>query len=202
MKVHLTYCLLSIIAVLTGACDKQSFGSDIPDPKLPTTPIYVPIYSPGDTSKGAAYANKLTHAWKASVFCKTAFLDSTKISLQFFTYTAQGFIRERIGIGSALKVGGEGEYRFHTDIYTTPPESKVSPSYSTWQSDGDVTEDSYRVDSTDVLNRLVITKIDLPNKRVEGTFHASFNIKEPRINVINPKKVTFSEGRFWATIRD
>lgn len=76
------------------------------------------------------------------------------------------------------------------------------PMYSTWSSDGDVSEDLYLIDSTDLQNGLVINKIDLLNKRVEGTFHISYNLQEPRINPVNHKKVTFSAGRFWATIRD
>jgi hypothetical protein len=58
------------------------------------------------------------------------------------------------------------------------------------------------MDSTDQKNSLVISQIDLANKRVEGTFHATCNLQEPRINALNSKKVTFSVGHFWATIRD
>jgi|GEM_PF-3726011 len=74
--------------------------------------------------------------------------------------------------------------------------------YGTYTSDGDVVEDVYRADSTDSKKTLIITHLDLNNKRVEGTFHVSFLIKEPRINAANPRKVTFSGGRFWAVIRD
>ncbi|HAD11156.1 MAG TPA: hypothetical protein DCF33_01835 [Saprospirales bacterium] len=87
-------------------------------------------------------------------------------------------------------------------MYTEPPIDVVSTGYGIWTSDGDVLEDSYRLDTTDTDNKLIITKIDLPNKRVEGKFHVSYDIKEPRASPINPKEVTFSECRFWATIRD
>jgi len=145
-------------------------------------------------------ANKLTASWSASVFCKTAFLDSTRLGITLYTFKSDGSLRESIGLGAVSK-NAVGLYGFASDIFYIHP-NEVFTSYGTWTSDGDVSEDYYRMDSTDIKNSLVITKIDLANKRVEGTFHASYNLQEPRFNPLNPKKVTFSEGRFWATIRD
>jgi hypothetical protein len=189
------------ITVTVLACKKEE---PIPiEPIIPTPPpIYVPIFEPGDTTKGAAYSNKLTASWKGSVYCKTSFLDATKLSLTLYTFTNDGSTREELHLGSISKNDGVGQYGFATDIYSPAPTGKVFTFYNTWASDGDVTEDAFSIDSTDQKNSLVITKIDLANKRVEGTFHASYNLQEPRINPLNPKKVTFSVGRFWATIRD
>ena len=193
--------LVFVMLMIIASCKKEE-----PDPR-PIIPVeeptlYVPIFESGDTSKGAAYSNKLTSKWSASVFCRTAFLDSTKLALQLFTYTANGSLREHLVLGAVPKIGGIGQYNFAADYYSAVPPGEVYTSYSTWSSDGDVTEDGYQVDTTDLKNQLVITKIDLSNKRVEGTFHVSYNIREPRFNPANPKKVTFSAGRFWATIRD
>jgi hypothetical protein len=105
-------------------------------------------------------------------------------------------------LGAIPKHNGLGKYAFHTDVHTPAPLGTVFTSYGTFSSDGDVSEDYYLVDSTDLKNGLVITRIDLPNKRLEGSFHVSYNLQEPQLNQLNPKKVTFSEGHFWATIRD
>lgn len=199
-RTHLLFLLA--ILILANACKKEDPDPEPPTPTPTEPPVYVPIFEPGDTSKGAAYSNKLTAVWRASVFCKSAFLDSTKLAIQLFTYTSNGSLREQLVLSAVPKIGGVGEYSFATDNHSAVPANKVYTFCSTWTSDGDVTEDGYYVDSTDLKNQLIITKIDLANKRIEGKFHASYNIREPRINPANPKKVTFSEGRFWATIRD
>ena len=192
--------LFFILIVIIAACKKEE-----PNPTEqitpPDPPIYVPIFEPGDTSKGAARANKLTASWSADTYCKMSFSDSNKINIHFFTYTSDGSRRESLGFGPFLK-NYLGVYNLASTTSGNAPNGKVLTSYGTWTSDGDVTEDYYLLDSTELKNRLVITKIDLANKRVEGTFHATFNIQEPRSNPLNPKKVTFSEGRFWAIIRD
>lgn len=195
IHLHLLFTLL----ILANACKKED-----PDPEPPTPtepPIYVPIFEPGDTSMGAANANKLTAVWSGDTYCKKSFSDSTKLILNFYTYTSDGSRRESIGLAPFSKTN-IGEYKLTPFTTNDLPANKVIGSYARWSSDGDVLEDSYQLDSTDLKNRFVVTKIDLVNKRVEGLFHASYNIREPRINPANPKKVTFSEGRFWATIRD
>ncbi len=197
------YLLLAILTILFWRCEKESGFPDYTSNPLPPTPVYVPIYEPGDTSLGAACGLKATQQWRASVFCKSAFLDSSKISIKIFTYAKDGYsIREFLTFNAISKKEGERQYSFYIDPYATPMNDQVYSSYSIWTSDGDVLEDSYRLDTTDTHNKLIITKIDLPNKRVEGKFHVSYDIKEPRASPINPKEVTFSECRFWATIRD
>jgi hypothetical protein len=186
--------------ILIFFCCKKEYP--IPDPIIiPEPPVYVPIYAPGDTSMGAAYAQKLTASWKASVYCERSFFDATKLSIAFYTYASDGLsTRESIGL-DAFPKNLPGTYKFTpqiTGVKDLEP-GEIFTGYSTWTSDGDVLQDLYLVDSTDIQNRLVITQIDLLNKRVEGTFHISYNLQEPRIN---PKKVTFSVGRFWARIRD
>lgn len=184
------------------ACNKEGIVPIEPGP--PTQPpIYVPVFEPGDTSKGAAYANKLTAFWRAEAFCKQSLFDSTKLYVAFFTYTKDGSTRETGGFAYFSK-NSLGNYTITTSTSGIDqlPLGIVSATYNTWSSDGDVSEDFYKVDSTDQKNGLTINKIDLVNKRVEGAFHVSYNLQEPRLNPQNPKKVTFSEGRFWATIRD
>lgn len=195
---------IQFIFLCTALLGITSCKKEEPIPPDPITPnVFVPIFYPGDTSKGAAYANKLTASWQASVYCQKSFFDDDKLSIAFYTRNAQGSIRESLGM-EFVSIEHVGNYKFTTsttNIDNLPP-GEVFASYETWTSDGDVLEDYYRMDSTDVKNGLVITKIDLANKRVEGTFHASYNLQEPRRNSKNPKKVTFSEGSFWAVIRD
>ena len=194
--------LLFTFIVIIAACKKEE-----PNPTEPIIPpdppIYVPIFEPGDTSYGVVYANKLTASWSANTYCKKSIFDSTKLSIEFYTYSSNGSRRESLGF-SYFSKNNPGSYIFTTAStgINNLPLGEIFTSYATWISDGDALQDYYRIDSTNLKNRLVITKIDLANKRVEGTFHASYNIEEPRSNPLNPKKVTFSEGRFWATIRD
>ncbi|MBP6810757.1 MAG: hypothetical protein KA138_04530 [Saprospiraceae bacterium] len=191
--------LLTLLALVS--CQKEPIPKD-PSPPIPDPPIYVPIFEPGDTSKGAAYANKLTALWSAGTYCKRSIYDSTKLLLTLFTYTPVGSRRESLSL-SLFSSQNPGVYKLLPSGNSLIPSiEEVLTAYGTWSSDGDVVEDGYRVDTTDVKNTLVITKIDLANKRVEGNFHVSYNIREPRINPANPKKVTFSEGRFWADIRE
>ena len=63
-------------------------------------------------------------------------------------------------------------------------------------------EDKYVLDTTETNNHLTIKKLDLANRRIEGSFYAAFNIKEPRFNPKNPKRVVFSNGTFWGVIHD
>lgn len=197
---NVKYAFFLGLILILAACKKEAPLPPAPEPS--PEPVYVPIFEPGDTSKGAAHANKLTEVWAGSVFCKTAFLDPAQIAIQFFTYTSDGSTREQLILGAVPKVDGVGIYDLTSEINDPIFAQQVYSSYNTWTSDGDVTEDRYKLDSMDSKNHLTITKLDMTNRRIEGSFHASYNIQEPRINPLNPKKVTFSVGRFWATIRD
>jgi len=192
--------LFYTLSLLAFACKKEELPPIEPITPI-VSPIYIPIYQPGDTSMGAAYANKLTAFWRADTYCKKSFSDSTKLILHFYTYTADGSRRESVGFGPFSK-NGIGTYKLSIATTSIVPPNEALTVYATWASDGDLLEDYYFLDSTDLKNRLVITKLDLPNKRVEGSFHVSYNIQEPRYSARNPKKVTFSKGRFWAAIRD
>lgn len=184
------------------ACNKDTgFPVETYPPWVDPPPPFVPIFEPGDTSKGAAYADKLTKKWSASVFCKATFTDTSTITLQFFTYTFEGATREHLIFARIPKQGGVGQYKIK-NTNTPSPLNLPSTVYTTWAYDGDVLEDGYRITEDDLDNYLTITKLDLTKKRVEGTFHVTYQIQEPRLNVANPKTVTFSSGRFWATIRD
>jgi len=195
IDILLVFAMLMIIA----SCKKEEPD---PGPIIPVEePTYVSIFEPGDTSKGAAYALKLTANWSADTYCKKSFSDSTQLNISFYTYTSDGSRRESISFGPFSK-NNIGVYELSPFTTTGLPPNKVISSYGRWSSDGDVLEDTYQLDSTDLKNSFLITKIDLSNKRVDGTFHVSYNIREPRFNPSNPKKVTFSAGRFWATIRD
>lgn len=200
------YILLSMsLALLSiAACRKDDTPPTTPPKEIPPPSVYVPIFLPGDTSKGAAYALKLGKEWKAHVYCSDMYNDPSKLKIQFFTQTSAGYYRELLLFGLVAKSNAPGHYSLMpNDASQTPyTNTQAIPGYGTLESDGDVIGDIYSLDTTDTKNQLVVTKLDLPNKRVEGTFHVSFKIIPPRSNPANPMKVTFSEGRFWAAIRN
>jgi len=192
---------ISILAILSS-CKKEV----TPDPiHIPTVdpPVYVPIYQPGDTSMGAAYAKKLTANWKAKSSCRVqSYFDTNYVSIVFLTYNNNGEQRESLGFGFIPRFGAEKSYSLEDMTSSTLKPGNVSPYYNTWTSDGDVLQDNYEIDTTAFDNNFTVTKLDLLNKRIECTFTATFKIVEPRRYAANPKTVKFSEGRAWAVIRD
>jgi hypothetical protein len=191
-----------MLFLFTGACNKDMAEQTVvtpPEPE-PPKPVYVPIYEPGDTSKGAAYAKKLTADFRAdAIYLYNKYTNPHSIFISFGTYTKSGEPRERISFGD-LNLNTTGRYPL-----ARPPKARqgfVRVGYGTTRADGDVAEDFYHLDTTARDNTLLITKLDLVNKRIEGTFTMSFEIEEPQFNDKNPKKVKFSEGRFWAKIPD
>ncbi|MDX1910593.1 MAG: hypothetical protein SFV22_03860 [Saprospiraceae bacterium] len=195
MKHLIFYSFLLAAALLS--CKKETPE----DPVVVVPPPKVPIFLPGDTTFGAAYAEKNTYVWTANTYCKHALVDSNKLILQLFTYTANGSRRETLGLALFSK-NATGVYQFEPRVNIIPPAGSAGATYGTWSSDGDVVEDYYLIDSTDAANRLTITHIDLVNKRVEGRFHATFDLQPPRRNPANPLKASFTNGRFWAVIRE
>jgi len=78
----------------------------------------------------------------------------------------------------------------------------VGASYSRSEGHSDVIAAFYDLDAISKYNYLKITKCDTIAKRIEGAFYASYSIQSPAIpTVFEPKKVTFSSGRFWANIQ-
>jgi hypothetical protein len=192
------YFLVLILTIALFSCKKET-----PEEPVVIPPTKVPIFEPGDTTFGAAYAEKNNYAWAANTYCKHSIFDSTRLSILFRTYTPNGSVRETFGF-SYFSKGHSGVYQFSTARTGIEflPDGWLNASYSTWSSDGDVFEDHYWSDSTDASNHLTITHIDLVNKRIEGRFHAAFDLQPPRRNPANPLKATFANGRFWAVIRD
>lgn len=196
------YLLFVLVALAPFvACRKEKIVDPPPPPD--TTTVYVPIYQPGDTTMGAGYAKKLTANWKAEAICAVqSFFDTNYISIGFFTYSNNGEVREAFGFSFIPRFEGSKTYGLKKMTGSSLKPGYVSPTYGTWKYDGDVTEDIYRLDTTATDNFFRVGVIDHVNKRVEGTFTATFLIEEPRTNPANPKKVKFSDGKFWAVIQN
>jgi hypothetical protein len=193
--------IISFLLILS-ACKKDESSEPTPIPVDPPS-VYVPIYQPGDTSMGAAYAKKLTANWKATSSCRVqSYFDTNYISIVFLTYNNFGEQRESFGFGFIPRFGAEKSYFLKDMTSSTLKSGHVSPYYNTWTSDGDVLQDYYEIDTTAFDNHFTVTKLDLANKRIECTFTATFKIVEPRVYAANPKTVKFSNGRAWAYIRD
>jgi hypothetical protein len=203
MKHYLFICLCCMSLALLTTCKKEP-EEVIKPPITPDTPkVYVPIYHPGDTSSGAAYGLKLTSGWTASAQALVqTFFDTNYVAIIFLTYSSAGYIRETFGFSHIPKHDGVKKYGLKKMTGETLIEGFVTPSYGTWQSDGDVLEDRYQLDTTATDNQFEVTKMDLVNKRMECTFTVTFDIVEPRVRASNPKKVKFSNGRAWAVIED
>jgi hypothetical protein len=192
---------ISFLFILS-ACKKDEAPEPTPIPVDPPS-VYVPIYQPGDTSMGAAYAKKLTASWKATSLCRVlSFFDTNYISIIFLTYNNFGEHRESFSFGFIPRFEGEKIYSLKHMASSTLQSGNVSPTYGTWTSDGDVLQDYYEIDTTAFDNHFTVTKLDLANKRIECTFTATFKIVEPRVYAANPKTVKFSNGWAWAYIRD
>ena len=194
------YSILLGFALLTLACHKDTPSTDPiinPPPPSPTQTEYIPIYNACDTSVGKAYALKSTKRWLAGALCrsyKSNGEDSWLVELT--TCSSEGYIREFMGFGPIPDNNPVKKYMVRK-VSSSTVKGAVNSSYSTLSQDGDVLEDYYYPDTTDVENFVEIVRWDTLNKQAEGRFHISFNIKEPRWNPINPHKVTFSSGRFW-----
>ena len=196
------YPVIFTLYLLSG-CQKDKIQEPAPPPPPDTTAVYVPIYQPGDTSLGAGYAKKLTAQWNAETICIVqSFFDTNYIAIGFITYSSNGAQRESFGFSFIPRFEDDKTYGLKKMTGSTLVSGFVSPTYTTWTSDGDVIDDSYDLDTTATDNFLKMQMIDNENKRVEGTFTATFNIREPRINPANPKVVKFSEGKFWAVIQE
>ena len=190
-----------------ASCKKDSPEPIIPPVKPPDTPaVYVPIHQPGDTVNfGAGYAKKLTADWSAEAFSRVmTFVDTNLVSVSFLTYSKidLGAQREHLAFAFIPKASIGQAFLLKSMTSTTLKPGYVDATYSTWRLDGDVIEDRYNLDETATDNYFKVTKADWAKKRVEGIFTASFKIREPRVNPLNPKQVKFSGGRFWANIQD
>jgi hypothetical protein len=189
------------VILFTGACNKDMPEQTVITSPEPPKPVYVPIYEPGDTSKGAAYAKKLTADFRANAFYRiNKNTNPHTMALSFGTYTKLGEPREIITFIDLKLNTTTGRYPLAR--FPKARQGFVRAGYATARADGDVAEDFYHLDTTATDNTLLITKLDLVNKRIEGTFTMSFEIEEPQFNGKNLKKVKFSEGRFWAKIPD
>lgn len=116
-----------------------------------------------------------------------------------FTCSGDGSEREHFAIGGIPD--SKPVQRYSIKNFTSSIiEGAVDPSYSTSSDDGDVLEDIYYIDTTATDDFVQIDLWDTVNKRAEGRFSISFDIKEPRRNPINPKKVRFTSGKFWVKL--
>jgi len=161
---------------------------------------FVPIYAPCYTGTGEASAHKQTSNWSAGASCISYWASGKKYwMVQLTTCTTDGSFREILAIGGFPDELQKGYFKI-IPSGTTHPEGTAAANYGTYQQDGDVVEDIYYQDTTVTNNFAIIDRWDEINKIVEGRFFLSFQIKEPVQNSINPKKVGFSSGQFWATI--
>jgi hypothetical protein len=180
------------------ACKKENNTA----PKIEPPAAYVPIYFPDDTTRGASYAKKIMADFRAQATCQyNNFISPRDAYISMYTYTEIAELREVFRFVD-IKLNGSNKYKLINLFNTKPRPGYIRASYTTFTSDGDVIEDYYDLDSTATDNQMTITKLDLAAKRIEGLFTATYVIDTPARNDLNPPRVKFSNGRFWAVIRD
>ncbi len=193
MKKFIFINILFVFCLFSFNCKKE----EVTPSHLPE---FVPVFSPCDTSFGFAESNKLTANWNAGVNCRSYFVSGEKFWLvEFTTCSGDGSIRENFYFGRVPNANPIQLFQIHKTQNSIPNGSVIS-GYSTFSSDGDVLEDFYYTDTLSSGNYLKIEEWNNLTKRVSGSFQVSFGIKEPRRNLQNPKKVTFSSGKFWARL--
>lgn len=186
--------ILLVLCLLLTFCKKEEETPSLPNPG------FVPVHSPCDTSLGFAEAMKLTAAWKAGVNCRSYDVSGEKFwLLEFTTCSSDGSERENLFFGRVPEANPVQLFQIHKTQNSIPSGTVIS-GYATFASDGDVLEDFYHTDTLLSTNYLRIETWDSLTNRVSGSFQVSFGIKEPRRNLQNPKKVTFSSGKFWAKL--
>jgi hypothetical protein len=199
MKKILFPLFLSTLAL--WGCKEENNPTIVP-PEPPVKPVYVPIFYPGDTTSGAAYAKKLTASFKAQATCRyNTNVHPKDLYITLNTFTKIGEPRENI-LFADLKYEVPATYPLIRNLGLNRRKSFVRSNYYISSHDGDVLEDRYHLDTTATDNQLTVTKLDFVAKRIEGTFTVSYIVDEIHRNELNPAKVKFANGRFWAKIPD
>ena len=183
-----------VFAILVFA----SFGCKKEAPVTPDPPVeFVPTYTPCYKETGEASARKLTAEWSAGAACRSYLVSGRKYWLVELTTCSNGdgSLTENLVIG---RIPDDNPAQNFKIVPSAPslPEGEATTYYSTFQQDGDVAEDLYLQDTTVTNNYVIIDRWDTANKRVEGRFFLSFQIKEPVQNAINPKKVVLHRVSF------
>jgi len=193
-----TVSYFTLFILFFAACRKDE-PTKIVDPPPPPTE-YIPTYSPCGTETGEVFAIKSTKRWQAGASCRTVKISGKTYWVVEFTTCSSGALRESITFGAIPDHNPIQKYAFqhwHNGVIA----GTLDPRYHILGADGDVLEDTYSIDTTtSVTNFFEIDRWDKANKRAEGHFAFSANIREPRYNPASPKKVAFTSGRFWLNL--
>lgn len=207
------YATLFVLSL--SACQKEESASTgtvtstgKKDTTTTTTPVVVsnvPIFRPADTTQGAITALKQGKVWKAGGYAVLQGFKghSEKVwSIGFGTVTNDGKIRRESFL---CRVPLDGLYKklpLHPVLRLSRRDT-AHCFYGRLYEDGDVFGDSYDIDTIATDNFLYITKCDTVNKRMEGIFNASFRLAmPPATDPTNPLVLKFTQGKFWAVIRN
>jgi hypothetical protein len=193
--------LAALFLGLLISCQKQApeLGPTLPPLPPPSEPF--PIYLPCDTSMGVATAKKLTGNWKAGVICrKVQSAGKDYWVFELTTCTVGNTMRELLGFAGVPDSSPAQKFPLKKITGSNFEEGWIDPTYATVSDDGDVLEDYYWPDTTVSSIYFQIDLWDKVNKRAEGSFSIVLNIQEPRVNPVNPKRATFTSGKFWVTL--
>lgn len=187
-------CTIAIVALLNAlACHKDDTSTSNP-PSIPPALPYVEVFAPCDTSEGVAEALKITAPWVAEGDCWSYnSLGKKYWNIEMFTCDGLAY-RERVAF---FRIPNDNPIRRYVlTRLSAASEGSVRATYIRLTGDGHVPQDYYDLDTLALGDFLRIDVWDTLNKRAEGRFRVSFEVREPRNNPDNLEKVTFYQGKF------
>lgn len=157
----------------------------------------MPIYSPGNMEHGSVSACRNGKNWEASGAAYRYAERDSIFQLSGTTYTYDGIPREGWGISEIpLQIGSYSVYRYP---FVGGFIGKPTAGFYIITSDGDVLEDTYRIDE-DCNNYVKVTALDTVANKVAGCFELHFVVQQPKSGEQNSEEVCFKKGTFEVDI--
>lgn len=152
-----------------------------------------------DLSAGTASALKNGVQWNPEISIGAGERHGT-FSLRF-ERSADGFLRERMGIANIPKLAGQNP--IYMRYFTTIDSSRVVGHYTSLTDDGDVICDRYNVVEQDTASNYVrVDSYQQSTGKVSGKFSIKLVVRLPKCNPNAPDTLTISNGVFETTLID
>lgn len=188
MKNCYAFLVVITMSLLTWSCQK-----DIEYPSAP-------IYNAGDQVYGwvNGFKNGDTFEASGSAISHQDYPNDF-FGLEFLTYSDLGELREVIRIGELeYGLGLNPIEEDDRDYINGVPTAR----YTTFSSDGDVIEDSYKLESS-LDNWIEVTMLDTIGGEllVSGKYYLHFIVTGDKVNPLNPDRIRFTDGEFEVKFR-
>lgn len=185
----------------TLGCQKETilnmFPVQTPDP-LPIPQSAAPVFQPGDTSSGSAYAYKNQLLWRARASAFSYIKNNRKYWVAELATVAPDLLSLREVVAfEGLPDDCVGKMFFPKPSFNNNSQD-ASAGYVRLYADGDVIIDFYTIDTTALDNFVRIDRIDRGRKYISGSYRLTFRLMPPRFDPYNPLQIKFTSGRFRA----